>query len=273
MNMKNQKIELVDINLLRVSENLRGEVTPASVQDIAESLPKVGMIHAILARKCDMQVEDGARRLLAAKLAGWTQVPVLFVDELESDSHAVQRQIIANTQREALPPTVVAKGIFELMESAKCPAREAAALVGLSTNAGKLTRMMRLPAEQLALIDDGKIPPSSGYLLSQVEDPAKQAELASQIVEKKLTRDGLQRIIQAMKSSNPVKTTKAIRKSTIVMDGGRSVTIAAPGLNLAAMISCLEALLKRAKQERKRGIELETFVKMLLDQSQKVAEQ
>jgi ParB/RepB/Spo0J family partition protein len=271
MTKKNSTIEWVDLAQLDLSENLRGDVDPVSIQPLVESLRNVGMLQPILVRKNESRliVEDGSRRLLAAKFAGWTQVPVRYVDEQETASHSVQRQLIANQQREALPPTILAKGVFELMEGAKCTAKEAASLIGMSTKVGKLSRMMRLPEELLSLIDAGKIPASCGYYLSRVEDSAKQAELASQIVAGKLTRDALQRVVSAM-STNLTKAKSAMRKTTLNLAGNQTVTVSAPGLNLATMISILEGLLKRAKQERKRDIELDTFVNMLNDQSQKV---
>jgi ParB family chromosome partitioning protein len=271
MTKKNSTIEWVEIAQLDLSENLRGDVDPVSIQPLVESLRNVGMLQPILVRKNESRliVEDGSRRLLAAKFAGWTQVPVRYVDEQETASHSVQRQLIANQQREALPPTILAKGVFELMEGAKCTAKEAAALIGMSTKVGKLSRMMRLPEELLSLIDAGKIPASCGYYLSRVEDSAKQAELASQVVAGKLTRDALQRVVSAMSPTNLTKAKSAMRKTTLNLAGNQTVTVSAPGLNLATMISILEGLLKRAKQERKRDIELDTFVNMLHDQSQK----
>ena len=269
MTKKNSSIEWLDPNQLDLSQNLRGEVDPASIQPLLESLKKVGMLQPILVRKTTglPVVEDGSRRLIAARMAGWTQVPVRFVDDQEEISHSMQRQLIANQQREALPPTVLAKGVFELMEDKKCTAKDAAALIGMSTKVGKLARMMRLPAEILELIDTGKIPASCGYYLSRVEDKAKQSELASQVVAGKLTRDSLQRIVSTVSAKVP-KARKAIRRSTIVLDGSQSITIAAPGLNLPKVISILEGLLKRAKQVRKRGMELDTFIHMMHDQMQ-----
>jgi hypothetical protein len=174
--------------------------------------------------------------------------------------------LIANQQREDLPTTTLAKGVFDLMEVKKCSAKEAASLIGLSTKVGKLTRMMRLPNEILEQIDAGKIPGSCGYYLSRLDDKDKQVELANQIIAGTLTRDALQRVVATMLPKKVSKGKSTLRKATICLDGGFTVSVSAPGLHLTSLISILEITLKRAKQEHRKGLCLETFVNMLRDQ-------
>ncbi len=262
-------IQMIDPRLLDLSENLREEVDQSSIHAIANSLTLVGMMQPIrvIKRNGRSIVEDGSMRTRGALLLGWTEVPIIIVDDDESEALSLQRQLIANCQRESLAPSDLARGIFRLMEEAKCTAREAAKMIGMSSKVGKLLPLLKLPEGILALVDQGKIPASCAYELSRISDPMKQLELANQIAEGKLTRDGLLRLIKSLGVSQPVIGQK-IRRSTVLMDGNRQVTVSAPGLDIASFIDCLDELTRKAKRERARGVELSTFTNMLRDQLQ-----
>ena len=157
------------------------------------------------------------------------------------------------------------------MEACKCSARDAAAMIGRSSQYAKLIAIMKLPGSILEAMDAGRILPSLAYELSRIEDAAMQAELAAQVIEGKLTREGLQKLIKNLNEPASPKQRKAVRKSTITLGSKRQVTVSAPGLDMNGLIECLDELLRSAKQSRKKGIELDTFAKMLLDFSKKEA--
>jgi ParB family transcriptional regulator, chromosome partitioning protein len=269
---------LVSVHDLQVSElcvagNIRGQVLDQSIKALADSMKLAGLLQPILVRttKDGYDVVDGMRRLTAAMSLGWKDIKAIVLDPATSDSQTLQQQLICNLHHEKLPARVVGKAIFDLMDACNCSARDAAAMIGMSSSYAKLMAIMKLPAAILEAVDTGAIPASCGYELSRIDDVAMQAELAAQVLEGKLTRDGLQKLIKNLSEPASPKPRTAVRKSTITLGSNRHVTVSAPGLDMNGLIECLDELLRSAKQSRKKGIELNTFAKMLLDFSKKEA--
>jgi ParB family chromosome partitioning protein len=261
-------VQMLDPRLLDVSENLREDIDQSSIPVLAESIRLVGIMQPILVRKRKDRyiVENGKRRTLAALMNGMTEVPAIVAEGDEpSERNSIQRQLIANCQQANLSDTDLARGIFRLMEQAKCSARDAAKLIGMSSKVGKILPLLKLPESVLELVEQGKIPSSCAYELSRVKDREKQLELATQLAEGKLTREALQRVIKSLLSPKPILVEKQ-RRTTVMLDRNRHVTVSAPGLDLTSMIECLDELIRKAKRERKRGVELDTFANMLRDQ-------
>ncbi|MFO0942343.1 MAG: ParB/RepB/Spo0J family partition protein [Pirellulales bacterium] len=261
---------------LTVDVNIRDRIDEDALLGLMTSLTAVGMLLPIRVRlvKGLYVVIDGTRRLMAALRLGWEKVPVVIdVDEL-TDVEIVQRQLIANCQRENLSPLEEAAAIRSLMNITQCNATEAARKIGKKPS--DITRrlaLLELPAAILAWVSDGSIPASCAYELSRIKDPIKQAELAGLVKEGKLTRDELVGR-KKLKGPKPVSPTKEKssnnRRATASLDAQRSITVCGPELDLESFIAWLEELLSKARRERTRGVALSTFVKVLNDQAKKV---
>jgi hypothetical protein len=78
------------------------------------------------------------------------------------------------------------------MELAQWNASQAAKELGFSAaTVTRLLALLALPNSIVEQVQAGRIPASAAYELARIEDPARQAELAGQLAQGQLTRDGL----------------------------------------------------------------------------------
>jgi ParB family transcriptional regulator, chromosome partitioning protein len=150
---------------LRVDQLQRGRYQPrtkmdeASLQELASSIRKQGLMQPILVRPLGhdrFEIIAGERRWRAAKIAGLEEVPVL-VREVP-DSAALAMALVENIQREDLNPLEEANGVQRLIDEFKLTHQEAAEAIGRSRAATtNLLRLRNLQKPVQALVFDGKI--------------------------------------------------------------------------------------------------------------------
>ena len=100
------EVEILDINVVKQSEtNPRKEFNQEALQELAESIKKIGLIQPITVSKVgdDYCVICGERRLRAAKLAGLETITAIVHENLEEDV-ILEMQIIENMQRKNINP-------------------------------------------------------------------------------------------------------------------------------------------------------------------------
>lgn len=214
-----------------------------------------------------LYLKDGARRIRAAKAAGLKSVPAVIEESDVSDMDALLDQFIVNCQREDLTPPEKAKVIDAAIRNGASAAQVAAKLGVSNATVTRLLAVLALSQPIQDRVASGDIPLSSAYEIARVENPDEQARLADEVAGG-LTRDAL---TGARKASHrtPGKhiSPDAPSRVTAKLPGGKSITVAAPQLNLESFIASLEELLGRARQARTKGLALDTFRKVLLDQA------
>jgi ParB family chromosome partitioning protein len=262
------QIQLVPIADIHVTDQVRREFDETALEGLAVSLREVGQLQPIRCRFKDRKfvVVDGERRLRAAQRAGIAALQVIVEPTELSASDVVQRQLIANLQREDLSPLEKAKGIASLMTETGWNASEVAAHLGMSNaTVSRILTLLELPEDIQQQVAAGKIAPSAAAELAKVKDAARQSELAGQVASGKLTRDGL------AKATRPRKRrvgAKPVSERLIAMLGaGRVVSIFAPSLSIESAIELLEELLAKARKAKVQNLSIPTFAKLLEDQS------
>lgn len=178
----------------------------------------------------------------------------------------IQRQLIANCQRDGLTPCEQSDAIASLMEKTGWSQSEVAEHLGMSNaTVTRLLALQVLPEPIRDQVRAGKIAASAAYELARVGDSARQQELAGQLASGKLTRDGLAGAMKASrKREQPAKLASRV---TAKLGLNRAVTVMGESLCLESFIEILEELLGRARKVRSQGVELATFTKMLADQT------
>jgi ParB-like chromosome segregation protein Spo0J len=144
-----------------------------------------------------------------------------------------------------------------------------AARLGISVStvsrAGRLlTKLSPAIQQQVAR---GEISAAVAYELSQVSDPALQAELAAEAASGKLTRDETTRRRKATRNEQREQATGTVSRVTVKLTGGRSITVWAAALNLDILIHTLEEARNLARDANKKKLTLDTFCRIQLDQS------
>ena len=167
----------------------RKDFDPEELQALADSLAQHGMLSPVAVRETGngyYQIIAGERRWRAARLAGFTEIPVTVFQA--DDQEAAELALVENLQRQDLNPVEEARGFRALMEEFGLTQDQTAGRVGRSRSAvANSLRLLSLPEPVLELLEVGQI--SAGHaraILSLPGDKARQA-LAIRVVEEGLS--------------------------------------------------------------------------------------
>lgn len=267
--MPQEQIQYLPLDQIIVEDNVRETFNDESLHGMALSLKAVGQLQPIRVRKAGQKfaIVDGERRFRAARTLGLPTLAAIVEAKALDEGELVQRQLIANVQRDDLLPLEKAKAVRRLMDVSQWNASAVSANLGLSNgNVSRLLALLELPEDIQQKVASGAIPASAAYHLAKVDDPSKQAELALQ-VENGMTRDALAGARKAARRSKDETSAQPVSRATAVLSDDRSVTVAGPSLTLDGFIESLESCLATARQSRTKGLSLVTYLRMCKDTS------
>jgi ParB family transcriptional regulator, chromosome partitioning protein len=190
---------------LRLDQLQRGRYQPrtkmddASLQELAASIKKQGLMQPILVRPIERgryEIIAGERRWRAAKIAGLAEVPVL-VREVP-DSAALAMALVENIQRENLNPLEEAGGVQRLIGEFKLTHQEAAEAIGRSRTATtNLLRLLNLQKPVQAMVFDGKLEMGHARALLALEG-RRQESVARRVAARALSVRQTESLVSAM---------------------------------------------------------------------------
>ena len=124
----------------------------------------------------------GERRWRAAQLAGLETLPALV--QQRDDAQSLEAALIENMAREDLNPIEAARAVAALVEELGLTREEVGRRVGRSRVAvSNLLRLLDLPDEALALVEDGSLTEGHGRALLLADDHADRRRLARAAVQ------------------------------------------------------------------------------------------
>ena len=160
-----------------------------SLQELADSIARYGLIQPITARRLDSgyyQIIAGERRWRAARLAGLEEIPVRVIEA--DDRRTAELALVENLQREDLNPIEEARGYRSLIEEYGLTQEEAAKSVGRSrpaiTNA---LRLLSLCPAVLEMVEKGSLSAGHARALVPILDEKQQIAAAKEVVDKGLS--------------------------------------------------------------------------------------
>ena len=180
--------QIVDINLDLVDPNPyqpRKTFDDDKLQELAETIKKHGLIQPIAVRKVGgrYQIISGERRTRASRLAKCTTIKAQIYDSLD-DKEMNEWALIENIQREDLNPIEVAQSYQQLIDNHSYTHEDLAKTVGKSRSAiTNALRLLKLPAQVQAWIQEGKLSGGAARALCSVENPEA---LAKRVIEEGL---------------------------------------------------------------------------------------
>lgn len=190
---------------LRLDQLQRGRYQPrtkmddASLQELAASIKKQGLMQPILVRAIERgryEIIAGERRWRAAKIAGLAEVPVL-VREVP-DSAALAMALVENIQREDLNPLEEASGVQRLIGEFKLTHQEAAEAIGRSRTATtNLLRLLNLQKAVQTMVFDGKLEMGHARALLALEG-RRQESVARRVAARALSVRQTESLVNAM---------------------------------------------------------------------------
>ncbi len=153
-----------------------------SLKSLSDSIEASGVVQPLLVRPLSggsYEIIAGERRWRAARIAGVKKIPVVIRDSDEADRLEVA--LIENMVREDLNPVEEAKACAALVEDLGLSKEDLGKRVGRSRpQISNLIRLLDLPDEVLAMLEQGDLSEGHGRALLQVSDHAARRKLARQ---------------------------------------------------------------------------------------------
>jgi ParB family transcriptional regulator, chromosome partitioning protein len=174
-------VELVSPN----PDQPRKRFDEEALQALAESVKERGVLQPVLVRPRaggTYELVAGERRWRAAQIAGLETLPALV--QKRDDAQSLEVALIENMAREDLNPIEAARAVAALVEELGLTREEVGRRVGRSRVAiSNLLRLLDLPDEALALVENGSLTEGHGRALLLADDHADRRRLARSAVE------------------------------------------------------------------------------------------
>ena len=156
-----------------------------ALQALADSVKERGVLQPVLVRPVpggSYELVAGERRWRAARLAGLETLPALVQER--DGARSLEDALIENMAREDLNPIEAARAVAGLVEELGLTREEVGRRVGRSRVAvSNLLRLLDLPDEALALVEDGSLTEGHGRALLLADDHAARRSLARAAVQ------------------------------------------------------------------------------------------
>ena len=186
----------VSIDLLDPSPGQpRKAFPPESLEELAQSIRKVGLLQPLLAAQEGgrYRIIAGERRFRAARLAGLRQVPVMVRSLPEQERRLAA--LTENLQREDLNAMEAAQAVRLLMDEGGLTQEAAAKALGKSRPAvANLLRLLGLTEGVQDMVRRGELSEGHARALAGVADPGRQAALAARAVREGLSVRALEEL-------------------------------------------------------------------------------
>lgn len=205
---------IFSIDIEKISPNPyqpRKTFSKESLEELAASIKAHGILQPLVVSKVERDVPTGTkveyqliageRRLQAAKLIGFRQVPVVIRADVTS-GQKLELSLIENVQREDLNALEKARAFDRLMQEFGLSAREIAERVGKSREAVTNTRrLLNLPQNIQQAISDNRLPEGHARALLMIADPKKQQDVFRHYLERGLTVRAMERAAQELRKT------------------------------------------------------------------------
>jgi ParB family chromosome partitioning protein len=197
--------EIRPIDALRPNPlNPRGELHPAGLEELADSIRAQGVLQPLLVTPGGVVVA-GHRRLAAALLAGLSAVPVIV-----RDLDRVQQQeimLVENLQRQDLSCVEEARAYRRLLDGGHTTAQIARRIGVPSARINARLVFLKLDEQVQWMFHRGDLPLTLASVLLKVADPVRQRQVATMAARRQLTVPEIERIVErgagALQAASP----------------------------------------------------------------------
>lgn len=201
------------------SEQPRSRFEEGALDELAASITSNGIVQPIVVRPrgAGYQIVAGERRWRAAQRAGLHRIPVV-VREVP-DEKLLELALIENIQREELNPVEEAHAYRKLIETIGLTQEMVSERVGRERSlVATSLRLLKLPEDILALIEEGKLSAGHGRALLLSDDAAEQRSVAKAVINMSLSVRETERLIKGKKSNQTSenKRVKPVRDANLI---------------------------------------------------------
>ena len=170
---------------------------------LSASIKEQGIIQPLLIRRLDdgYELVAGERRLRAAKLAGYQDVPCVIKDLTEKQ--LLEMSLVENIQRENLNPMEESDAYHRLITEFELTQEEVAIHVGKSRSAvANFLRLRQLPESIKESIVDGALSMGHARALLGISNKAQQSAVWRAVVAKELSVRETESLVNRLKKES-----------------------------------------------------------------------
>lgn len=192
--------EMVELDLDLIEPNSlqpRTVFNERKLDELAQSIKENGIIQPLLVRKVGgrYQLVAGERRWRAAQRAGLLRVPCIVRDI--PDDKMLELALIENIQRQELNAIEEAQAYKRLIETLGLTQEMVAQRVGRDRSfITNYLRLLRLPEDIQALVEEEKLTMGHARALLGVDDPEIQRKLAKRVTDQHISVREIEKLIK-----------------------------------------------------------------------------
>lgn len=213
---ENDAVFYIEIDKIRSNPyQPRKEFNFEMLKSLSQSIADYGVLQPLVVSKLDnhdnfgqrsdFQLIAGERRLIASKMAGLKEVPVIVRDATSQEK--LELSIIENVQREDLNPIEKALAYKQLEREFNLSQTEIARICAKSRVAiANTVRLLKLPDDIQQAVREGKITEGHAKAILMVNDPNRYTNAYKKIVDHSLTVRDAESLAQEM--NQPIKVSK-----------------------------------------------------------------
>lgn len=211
--IKQEPIFYVDIEKVKSNPyQPRKNFDQEGLKALADSVKEYGVIQPLLVSRLEggesgateYQLVAGERRLLASKMAGLAQVPVIIKNP--TDREKLEVSLIENVQREDLNSLEKAEAYKRLQDEFKFLQKDIAKLVGRSREAvANSLRLLDLPLEIKEGLKEEKISEGHARAILALQDEEKQKTIFAAVIKDGLSVRDAETLVQKLNIWKPLK--------------------------------------------------------------------
>lgn len=193
----------------------RREFDEIELANLADSLREHGLLQPITVRRAGhrFQLIAGERRLRAASMADWQQIPVRVVEA--DDRQLVELAIVENLQRKDLNPLEKAASFQRYLEQYHCTQEELARRLQLDRSTiANLIRLLELPLGVQDALRSGTITQGHARALLPLGDEQEQVTMCRRVVTEGMSVRAVESAVQ-----DTLRATEDTPLSVVTEDG------------------------------------------------------
>lgn len=169
-----------------------------ALKELADSIKEHGVFQPIIIKKSikGYEIIAGERRVKASQMAGLEEIPAIIRNF--TDEEMMEIALLENLQRENLNPMEESRAYKKLIEALNITQEELAKKLGKSRSyITNMIGLQNLPNSIQNMITENKMSMGHARVLSKLEDPNQQQELADKIIEEGMSVRKLENITQS----------------------------------------------------------------------------
>lgn len=214
--------QIIELDITQIRPNPyqpRKTFEVEAIEELKNSILTHGIIQPLLVRKTikGYEIIAGERRYRAAKEANFETVPVI-VKELD-DQKMTEIALLENLQRENLTAIEEALAYVNLIESYNLTQEELSKRLGKSRpHIANHVRLLQLPEEVTAMINNGELSMGHGRALLSLKDKTQLKPVVNKTIKENLSVRQVELLVQQMNVDKPKEQKSKVKKDIFITE-------------------------------------------------------